>query len=152
MISNKLMEEIHQNAVNHGWYNNGARDRNELEILIISEVAEALECFRRGEIETTIEDDGKPVGLPSEIADIVIRAADAKKAAEYGRVNVDFTQKKLTHMLLSIVMATIQGQPSDVIVKCYRLAKHHNIDLDAEIKRKHEYNKTRSYRHGNKAC
>jgi NTP pyrophosphatase (non-canonical NTP hydrolase) len=44
--------------------------------LIHSEVSEALECLREGSIHTEVRADGKPEGLPSELADVVIRVAD----------------------------------------------------------------------------
>lgn len=75
--------------------------------LIHSEVSEALEDYRNGFLKLNIE-NGKPVGFPSELADIVIRVYDLAGALE--------------------------------------------IDLDAVLDLKHEYNKTRAYRHGNKKC
>lgn len=44
--------------------------------LIGTEVSEAIECVRRGEDKTTVAESGKPEGLPSEIADVVIRCLD----------------------------------------------------------------------------
>lgn len=44
--------------------------------LIHSEVSEALEAFRDDQMKTTLTDKGKPEGLPSELADIVIRVCD----------------------------------------------------------------------------
>lgn len=44
--------------------------------LITTEVAEAIEDVRDRRTVTTIRDDGKPEGLPSELADIVIRTLD----------------------------------------------------------------------------
>lgn len=44
--------------------------------LIHSEVSEALEDYREGRMRTTMNANGKPIGFPSELADIVIRVAD----------------------------------------------------------------------------
>lgn len=44
--------------------------------LIHSEISEALECLRSGEIATTVSKDGKPEGLSSELADTAIRILD----------------------------------------------------------------------------
>ena len=44
--------------------------------LIHSEVSEALEDVRKAELGLRFESSGKPVGLPSELADVIIRVAD----------------------------------------------------------------------------
>jgi NTP pyrophosphatase (non-canonical NTP hydrolase) len=86
-------------------------------MLIVSEASEALEAFREAKKDTDIreiqyESSGsgtgsqKPVGFPSEIADIVIR--------------------------------------------CLDLSEHYGIDLASIILEKHQYNITRSYKHGGK--
>jgi hypothetical protein len=41
---------------------------------------------------------------------------------------------------------------SDAVIRILDLCGWLGIDLEAEIFRKHEYNKIRPYRHGNKAC
>ncbi len=48
--------------------------------LLCTEAAEAIECIRRGESHFHYRDDGKPEGLASELADIVIRACDSAGA------------------------------------------------------------------------
>lgn len=74
--------------------------------LIHSEVSEALEDLRDGKMEEEITHLDKPIGFPSELADIVIRVLD------------------LSGML--------------------------GIDLEGAMRRKHEYNKSRPYKHGKK--
>lgn len=102
----KWSDEIHQNAVEHGWWENGSRNIPELLMLVVSEVSEALEAFRRDEMETYYTSEGKPEGFWTELSDAVIRIMD--------------------------------------------LAGAYNVDLEHVIVLKHEYNKTRSYRHGGK--
>jgi len=94
-------EEIHQNAIDHGWYED-QRSVPELLCLIHSEVSEALEGYRNG------VKDGEKGCLAEELADVVIRVFD--------------------------------------------MAEAYGIDIVNEINNKHEYNKTRPYRHGGKAC
>lgn len=91
---NDLAKEIHEVAKSKGFWNQtNGRDASEVFILIISEVIEATEEFRagRGVNETLFEDSDvpglwstaqserfkKPVGVPSELADTIIRVLDA---------------------------------------------------------------------------
>ena len=92
-----LQKAIHQNAVDHGWWET-ERPIPEVLCLIHSEVSEALEAYRKDDKENFAE----------ELADIAIRLLDA--------------------------------------------AEGYGINLENEILKKHEYNKSREYKHGGKAC
>lgn len=103
----ELQKEVHENAKVHGWWENPPTI-GELLMLITTEVAEAFEEVRKGKEvnETYYADNGKMEGVPSELADIVIRVMD--------------------------------------------LCEHYGIDLEKVILEKHEFNKTRPYKHGGK--
>jgi NTP pyrophosphatase (non-canonical NTP hydrolase) len=124
---NELAKEVHQNAVNHGWWN---EDRSFAEVIALchSELSEALEEYRNespfymyfvckncGLVTTnTIEccpntncgETLKPEGIGTELADCIIRI-------------LDYCGKE-------------------------------EIDIEKAIRIKHEYNKTRPYKHGGK--
>lgn len=111
---NELAAEIHENAVNHGWWDYPPREIS-IEVptklmLVVTELSEAMEEFRNGSIDgirlNYDSEHGKPEGFGIELADAVIRILD--------------------------------------------LASALGIDMDLAIRMKHEYNKTRPYRHGGK--
>ena len=111
---NVLAKKIHENAVEHGWYDE-ERSFGEIIALCHSELSEALEEHRNGKDVNEIYYNGnnnlisnirKPEGIPIELADCIIRILD------------------------------------------YCSCK--NIDIDEAIELKHEYNKTRPYKHGGK--
>lgn len=74
----KWVEVIHENAVAHGWYDDRQKNFGELLMLITTETAEAMEEYRNGRGFKEIYHDkkGKMCGIPSELADIVIRVMD----------------------------------------------------------------------------
>lgn len=47
---------------------------------------------------------------------------------------------------------TLGEELADVVIRVMDLAEAYGIDLYKEIHKKHEYNKTRPYRHGGKVC
>ena len=84
----ELQEEIGAINAANGWHDRlnklwgdhddaGIADHVVAKLALIgTEVAEAIEDMRDGRIEATVTDTGKPVGLPSELADIIIRTID----------------------------------------------------------------------------
>lgn len=72
-----MQTDVHRTAVDKGWWE-GERNFGELLALVHSEVSEALEAYRSGmpPERAYFEVDGKLCGVPSELADVVIRVMD----------------------------------------------------------------------------
>lgn len=102
---NILAQEIHQNAIAHGWWE-GKRSFGDIIALIHTELSEAFEAFRNNEKMLYYQEDEKPDGMAVELIDAVIRIFD--------------------------------------------YLGHEEIDIEKIIWEKHQYNKTRSYKHGGK--
>ena len=181
MVLSELQREAHAIAKEHGWWDQ-ERTFGDLIALVHSELSEALEEYRGKHIwadwrQLQTYPNGRPRGVASELADVVIRVADM--AEWYGwdldAVSIpepeewmEFSPPKsfgdwigLCHIHASdaLVKAWIPPErfqtPSVslnlVIRTVQRMAAHYGIDLGAAIEAKMEYNRTRSYRHGGKA-
>lgn len=126
---NELAKEIHQNAVEHGWWDE-PRTFGEIVALCHSELSEALEEYR----------EGRPMEYrPCGIDHIVCNKEGCRFISEDGSC----VYKKDKPEGIAVEMA-------DCIIRILDWAGKENIDMDAIIREKMEYNKTRPYRHGGK--
>lgn len=77
MIISEIQKEVHQNAIDHGFWEDEANFGEKM-MLIVSEATEAFEHYRDGQYVNEIfyTGNGKPDGIPVEFADIIIRVLD----------------------------------------------------------------------------
>jgi hypothetical protein len=174
-----LLREAHKIARSKGWWDGVDAPEQvwasvpEKIALIHSEISEALECAREGQMVTTLREDGKPEGFPSELADVVIRCYDLMGALgeEFYKPWTEPTDSEIKFPSVGAALADLHGEVSDVytewwlsagrptgvsggmtsvIMSTEQIANGMGIDLLREVEAKMAYNRTRPSRHGGK--
>jgi NTP pyrophosphatase (non-canonical NTP hydrolase) len=74
----RLAAKFYSNSVDHGFWDGVHHNIDQKLMLIVGEVTEAHEEIRSGHAPTDVyfSDTGKPEGVPTELADIIIRVLD----------------------------------------------------------------------------
>jgi len=179
MTISELQKQAHEIAKSKGWWDR-ERSWEEIVCLIHSEISEAFEEYRVGRMEVWIKyapgfEEGntvtlkRPEGFPIELADIVIRLMDwaehdgVKIAGNYQDATVKGYEFRWHEegldipyqiMRLHSIAFDEEIMYPDNLQYCFALvcvlARSLDIDLEAAILTKMEYNRGRSYRHGGK--
>lgn len=127
---NELVKDIHQTAVDHGWWDE-IRSFPEIVALCHSELSEALEEFRNNRpllyfVIDTLQQDGQVI---------------PEIRTDYGDSNYDGEKPE-----------GVAVELADCVIRILDYCGYAGIDIMEAIRIKHEYNKTRPYRHGGKKC
>lgn len=162
-------KEMYSVAAEKGWHDEGLdKTLGECLMLMISEVSEALEEHRVGkdynEIYYNPEKPTKPEGVVVELADYYIRLCDLCEQFDFDlQADVDATtlvtvptsSQSFTECLLYLCEVTSdRWEDENSMGTCFlvlqNICDRFGMDLESAVKIKHEYNKTRPYRHGGK--
>jgi hypothetical protein len=171
----ELCQKIHDNAVAHGWWEGGVKGLNldEVLLLIVGEVSELHEAYRRNRLDAPCDKDTTPKlnCFQEEAADIVIRLLDLMGAYEVNPVTVSLWPKPmggtfgaqlffLVHEIAAMrqeaddydvddIGATLSAFGEEILSQVWVLCEANGYDLWECVEVKHAYNVTRPYRHGN---
>jgi NTP pyrophosphatase (non-canonical NTP hydrolase) len=118
---NKLCFEIHQNAIDKGFYEN-PKNIGEMLCLVHSEVSEALEADRKG----------KYCKVPG------------------GMINDFECKDDFKEHYEDSVKGTFEEEMADIVIRVFDLCAFKGIDLYAHIEAKMRYNSLREHKHGKK--
>src|SRR5690606_13450196 len=185
---NALRDEVFAINKGNGWHEE-KRSYGELIALVHSEVSEALEDYRNGKAVNKVwyeyknQDGsidnvsgfirngvlGKPCGIPSELADIVIRILDICGLHTWDiedymdtKGSISFSLKDLSFVeLLTEIHSYLSYSYQElgyyrILALCHAIqtvdyiCNQNNINLEEIIRVKLEHNKTRGYKHGGK--
>lgn len=124
MNLNEMAKEVHRNAVEHGWWEE-PRTFGEIIALCHSELSEALEEHRNKKPIAY----GKCKGCGAEATVLVL--------------GLDCCGEAMKPEGIAIELA-------DCIIRILDYCGKEEINIEEAIRIKHEYNKTRPYRHGGK--
>lgn len=122
MDFNQFAKEVHQNAVDHGWWDE-ERTFGDIVALCHSELSEALEEYRAGR-PFVYGDDSLGDRRITELPDI---------------------------MALQLKPEGIAVEMADCMIRILDWFGQVGLDVEDILTLKHQYNKTRPYRHGGKA-
>lgn len=150
-------EEVHTLARVKGWWDR-PRSNQEVLVLIISELYEAVEEYRHDRISPSTSEEGKPEGVLVELADAVIRLLDLAGSTRAPVHLWDGMHRHHTEFfpdilgLTSYLSALPQAYPDRAIARIEKLASQWvgRAEFWSIVREKHEFNKGRGYRHGGK--
>ena len=126
----KLGDHVHAINVDNGWFEENRSMGDEM-ALLHSEVSEAFECYREGQMGETVK----------------YTSADGFSIVKRGDVNDNsFRRSGLIGKPLGFA-----SELADILIRLVDTARRYDVDLAEATAWKLEYNATRGYKHGGKA-
>lgn len=135
----EFAKEVHENAVAHGWWED-EKSFPEIIALIHSELSEALEEYR----------NGRPLFyFPCNAGRICVDDISEGNVSCRSRT-YDPDKPEAPCYAKSKKPEGIAIELADAVIRILDYCGHAGIDIENAVKIKHEYNKTRPYKHGGK--
>lgn len=134
MDLNEFAKDVHQNAVKHGWWEE-ERTFPEIIALCHSELSEALEEYRNHRKALWFK---CPKGAMD--CDAFFEETDGEDLFCHG---CDLSGRKPEGMAVELI---------DCVIRILDWFGKEKLDVEKLLNVKHEYNQTRTYKHGGKVC
>lgn len=135
MNLNEFAKEVHQNAVEHGWWENSPTTA-EMIALCHSELSEALQEYRDK--------------MPMEYRRCAFYVYSAGKRVCEQEKCIAYGTKGCDGRYMSDKPEGVAVELADCILRILDFCGKEGIDIERILLEKHDYNKTRPYRHGGK--
>ncbi|MDX1919411.1 MAG: hypothetical protein SFU25_01595 [Candidatus Caenarcaniphilales bacterium] len=136
MRINEWCRVAHDLAVKKGWHEGPPRDTGTLLMLMVSELAEAMEEDRKG---------NPPI--------YQMRRKNYSEPMVTTPHDADFHGLAAIHNNPDLPIPKPEGlavELADCVIRIFDFCGAHKIDLESAIALKHKYNETRPHRHGGK--
>lgn len=130
----KLVKDSHEMAVKKGFWEDQNRNVPEMLMLIVSELAEALEALRK-------EHNAPKFTVSDLYSDLQINLTDEEYVFNILSWKENFEKS---------VKSSFEDELADVAIRLFDLCGGLNIDLGKHIELKMYYNSTRGHKHGKK--
>jgi len=140
---NEFAKQVHKNAIDHGWWED-ARPFPEILMLCVSELAEALEEYRKGRPDVYCGKECTKHGNG---------LCQGSGAIDRGDWVCDTCRLKPDREICTSCQPEgIAIELADCVLRILDYCAYADIDLENALVLKHTYNQGREYRHGGKKC
>jgi NTP pyrophosphatase (non-canonical NTP hydrolase) len=129
-----LISQAHEMAKSKGFWDGEERNKSELLMLVVSELAEALEALRKDHYadQDVVESLSHDLELDRTDEEFLLKAINWKTSFEQG------------------VKSSFEDELADVAIRLFDLCGGLGVDLEKHIEMKMKYNSMRGYKHGKK--
>lgn len=125
----EIQKTVHELAKQKGWHDIADVSLTERIMLVVTELAEAVECIRNNEPAMWQKGTSKVLGSETELIKLMPNSPDWKT---------------------EVKPEGVQTELADAIIRLLDIFESQGWDTEEAIRIKHQFNKTRPYRHNGK--